>query len=251
MRTEKAGRPAKRETTFPSGPSHSSEAAPIISAIKIENLKSICKEMIVQYSRHYLSEYSEAASAWMLKAARAAASANPRIEIREHIHTWKQNSIIVKVPGRRDDTVIVSAHFDSINMKGVSERAPGADDNASSVAVLLESLRVIAESGFAPQNTLEFHFYAAEEGGLMGSRDVMQEYARNRAPVRALVNQDMTGHSPNGVIAVFTDFVDAGLTRFVQTLIPVYTSLPVITDTYDYGCSDQFASPPLRDAELV
>ena len=68
---------------------------------------------------------------------------------------------------------------------------------------------------------------------------MMQRYAADGVEVLAVVNQDMTGYSPNNVIAVYTDYVDPELTRFVQTLVPAYTALPLSTDVCGYGCSDQ------------
>jgi leucyl aminopeptidase len=53
------------------------------------------------------------------------------------------------------------------------------------------------------------------------------------------MNQDMTGYSPNNVIAVYTDYVSTPLTNFLKTLVPVYTDLPLSTDECGYGCSDQ------------
>lgn len=126
------------------------------------------------------------------------------------------------------------------------------------VATILEALRVMAVAKYAPGNTLEFHFYGGEEGGLLGARDVFNNYAANNVNVLAVVNQDMTGYSDNNVIAVYQDFVSSGwldtragneilmlsqvdtsLTAYMQRLVPVYTSLPVVTDRCGYGCSDQ------------
>lgn len=89
--------------------------------------------------------------------------------------------------------------------------------------MLLEALRVLASARYAPRNTLEFHFYSGEEGGLLGSRDIMQNYARTGVNVLAVLNQDMTGYSPNNVIAVYTDYVNTALTNFARALVPVYT----------------------------
>jgi leucyl aminopeptidase len=75
------------------------------------------------------------------------------------------------------------------------------------VATILEALRVLAAAKYAPGNTLEFHFYGGEEGGLLGARDVFNNYASNKINVLAVVNQDMTGYSENNVIAVYTDYV--------------------------------------------
>lgn len=67
----------------------------------------------------------------------------------------------------------------------------------------------------------------------------MQNYVTNRVNVLAVMNQDMTGYSPSNVIAVYTDYVNTALTNFARALVPVYTSLPVVTDRCGYGCSDQ------------
>jgi leucyl aminopeptidase len=56
------------------------------------------------------------------------------------------------------------------------------------------------------------------------------------------MNQDMTGYSPNNVIAIYTDYVSTPLTNFLKTLVPVYTDLPLSTDKCGYGCSDQSVS---------
>ncbi|KAJ8121872.1 hypothetical protein O1611_g9986 [Lasiodiplodia mahajangana] len=106
------------------------------------------------------------------------------------------------------------------------------------VVVVLEALRVLAEAKYAPANTLEFHFYSGEEGGLLGSRDVFNSYSRSGVEVLAAMNQDMTGFSPNNVIAVFSDYSDTNLNTFIKKLVPVYTSLPVSTDRCGYACSD-------------
>lgn len=108
------------------------------------------------------------------------------------------------------------------------------------VVVVLETLRVLAEAGFKPANTLEFHFYSGEEGGLLGSRDVFNSYVRNGVDVLAVMNQDMTGFSPNNVIAVFTDYGDSSLIAFLKKLVPVYSKLPLSTDYCGYACSDQY-----------
>lgn len=39
-------------------------------------------------------------------------------------------------------------------------------DNASGRTIVLEALCLLAKEGFKPKNTIEFHFYAAEEAGL-------------------------------------------------------------------------------------
>lgn len=120
---------------------------------------------------------------------------------------------------------------------------PGADDNGSGTVVTLESLRVLAEAGFKPKNTLEFHFYAAEEVGLLGSQDIWSQYKSEDKPVIAFLNQDMAGYSPSKVIAVYTDFVNAALTEFVKLVAKEYTGTePNLSQCGYYGCSDHYSA---------
>jgi leucyl aminopeptidase len=102
----------------------------------------------------------------------------------------------------------------------------------------LEALRVIANAGFKPKNTIEFHFYAGEEGGLLGSQAVFANYASTGKTVLAVVVQDMTGYSPSGKVSVYTDYSDSKLVAYVRKIVTQYTGLTYTTDTCGYGCSD-------------
>ena len=93
--------------------------------------------------------------------------------------------------------VVIGAHQDSINLFLPSIlSAPGADDDGSGTVTILEALRVLLTSDdFArgnAENTVEFHWYSAEEGGLLGSQAIFSEYAKTGRDVRAMLQQDMT-----------------------------------------------------------
>ena len=144
---------------------------------------------------------------------------------------WPQKSIVVTVPGRSDRTVIVGAHLDSVNgANRLEARAPGVDDNASGSFLLLESLRVLlSDKDFGPsklQNTIEFHWYAAEEGGLRGSQDIFTQYANAGKDVWAMLNQDMVGYSKGTIDAgkpesfgLITDNTNPELNYYVARVI--------------------------------
>lgn len=235
---------SKRQNVIPSGPSHQTEAISLVANTQQSNLQTWTNAMADFYNRYYRGSYAASSATWMYDTVVDVASANSAITVSKFTHSYNQPSVIAKIPGTSSDVIVVSAHYDSVGSTS-SGRAPGADDNASGVVVVLEALRVLAEAKYAPENTLEFHFYSGEEGGLLGSRDVMQSYKQSSVNLLALMNQDMTGYSPNNVIAVYTDYVDATLSSFIRTLVPVYTSLPVITDRCGYGCSDHASA---RDA---
>ncbi|KAI0545487.1 Zn-dependent exopeptidase [Xylaria curta] len=222
---------------FPSGPSHQTQANALIKNVKQSNLQTWTNSLADFYNRYYRGSYAATSASWMYNTVVSVAAANSAITVKQFAHSYSQPSVIATIPGSSAEVVIVSAHYDSIGST-TSGRAPGADDNASGVVVVLEALRVLAEAKYAPANTLEFHFYSGEEGGLLGSRDVFNSYVRSGVDVLAVMNQDMTGYSPNNVIAVFSDYGDSSLIAFMKTLVPVYTSLPVSTDRCGYGCSD-------------
>lgn len=141
------------------------------------------------------------------------------------------------MPLLRHKTVIVGAHYDSTGGSSTA-RGPGADDDGSGIVNILEALRVLATSGFAPKNTLEFHFYAGEEGGLLGSAAIYANYKSAGKNVLAFVNQDMTGYSPSGRVSVYTDYVSTSLSTYVKRIVLQYTGLAATTDACGYGCSD-------------
>ncbi len=100
-------------------------------------------------------------------------------------------------PAFDGQTVIVSAHYDHLG-----PNHPGADDNASGVAALLELARTIASQG-RPPRTLVFAAFSGEESGLLGSR----WYAAHPTPValtgiRANVNLDTVGRLGAGPVRI-------------------------------------------------
>ncbi len=93
--------------------------------------------------------------------------------------------------GPADGVVVLVAHFDSVNLAGGSAAdAPGADDNASGAATVLELARLLAP---APRRlALRVLLAGGEEQGLVGSRHhVAGLDAAERARLRAVLNLDM------------------------------------------------------------
>ncbi|KAI1841671.1 hypothetical protein JX265_009314 [Neoarthrinium moseri] len=230
LRADKVATRQVQAAAFPSAPSHQTEAKALIAKLVQSNLSTWLNEMAAIYNRYYKGSYAATSATWMYDTVVEVSSANPAITVKKVTHSYNQPSVIAAIPGTSAEVVVVSAHYDSIGST-TSGKAPGADDNASGVIVILEALRVLAEAKYKGGNTLEFHFYSGEEGGLLGSRDVMQSYKKASKQVLAVMNQDMTGYSPNNVIAVYTDYVDTGLTNFIKKLVPVYSDLPLLTDT--------------------
>jgi peptidase M28-like protein len=98
--------------------------------------------------------------------------------------TVESANIIGELPGTSVDTIVVSAHHDSR-----SAGVPGANDDASGVAVLLEAARVMARR---PRHlTYRFIVFCAEEEGLVGSRFYVEH--GDLSHVREMVALEMVG----------------------------------------------------------
>jgi hypothetical protein len=96
-------------------------------------------------------------------------------------------NVIARLPGTVDPELIyvVSSHFDSV------ERGPGADDDTSGTAALLEAARVLRER---PQPaTIHFAFFTGEEAGLLGSREYVRRAVENGERIVGALNNDMIG----------------------------------------------------------
>jgi len=99
----------------------------------------------------------------------------------------KTANILATLPGTEtpDLIYVLSAHYDS------NRRGPGADDNSSSTAALLETARVLARS---PQpSTIVFAAFTGEEAGLLGSREFVRQAQEKKWHISADLNNDMIG----------------------------------------------------------
>lgn len=86
--------------------------------------------------------------------------------------------------------------MDSINHQlpnAASARAPGADDDGTGSVNAIEAFRVLVQTGFKPSTPVEFHWYAAEEVGLLGSLAIATSYRSVNTPVKAFMQLDMSG----------------------------------------------------------
>lgn len=85
---------------------------------------------------------------------------------------------------------LVCAHYDSVSEKP-SSTAPGADDNASGTAVMLEVARVLRAAN--PKRGVMFVAFAGEEQGLIGSEATAKIAANEHWPLDVVINLDMVG----------------------------------------------------------
>jgi len=107
-------------------------------------------------------------------------------------------NLIAVIPGTdptlADQQILLTAHLDSINREteeglGI---APGADDNATGVATLLEAARIFKDMSF--KRTIKIIFFSGEERGLHGSQAYIAAHADEMENVVGVLNLDMFGY---------------------------------------------------------
>jgi aminopeptidase N len=113
-------------------------------------------------------------------------------------------NVIAVIPGQKPklarESVVIGAHYDHLGLGTSTGRSedrgkihPGADDNASGVAVLLELARVLKEN-VKPDRSIVFAAFTGEEEGKFGSKYYVEN--EKRYPVRrciGMVNLDTIG----------------------------------------------------------
>lgn len=104
----------------------------------------------------------------------------------------KTSNIVAFVPGRgqREEYVILSAHYDHLKPENAIFY-PGANDNASGTALLLELAAYYARK--PSHRSIVFAFFSAEEEGRIGSREFLNSMRGNLDKINANLNFDTIG----------------------------------------------------------
>lgn len=119
--------------------------------------------------------------------------------------TRKTQNILGFLEGRnKEEAIVLGAHYDHVG-KNDSTYFPGADDNASGVAVLLGIARAFAQAqkeGFTPERSILFACWGAEEAGILGSQQYIMKSPYLSENTKIYLNFDMIGridslHSAN------------------------------------------------------
>lgn len=120
------------------------------------------------------------------------------------------NNVLAWLPGQSDEYVIIGAHydhlgrgnFDSLAPSQIGQIHPGADDNASGTAGVLELARLLSPQRGRFKRSILFMNFAGEELGLLGSAAWVKNPTRPLAKAVAMINMDMIGRIRNDKIYI-------------------------------------------------
>lgn len=225
---------ARTTVSFPKKCVHQKEVGKLAKNLDKSLMKKWLTKLTNFHTRYYNSDYGLKSSEWVLSNVKdiiKEAGAEATVRAESFGHKWKQNSVIATIPGQSNSTIIIGAHQDSINLWLPSiMAAPGADDDGSGSVTIMEVFRTLLKSKDVVEgkaaNTIEFHWYSAEEVGLLGSQAIFSSYEDSKRDVKAMLQQDMTGYVQGTLdagdpesVGVIVDYVDPGLTTFIKTVI--------------------------------
>jgi leucyl aminopeptidase len=227
-------------------PTQAKVLSKLLPKLRAQNIVRTVQVLSGMHDRYYNNASGAEAARYIHDAFVELGRGNPKVSVQYFNHEFKQPSVIARIAGsgpHAKEKIILGAHEDSINWQNgrsaARSLAPGADDNASGIAVLLEVFAALAQSDYAPQRTLEFMAYAGEEMGLLGSQDIAAAYAQQKEPVVAVLQMDMVMYpSTQHTIHFVIDNVDAGLTRFAHKLVKKYLKSQSAETRCGYACSD-------------
>lgn len=214
------------------------------------NIHNTINTLSTYQNRYYASATGKASAEWIRTTWQGLAGS--RTDVTSELFACStcstQPSVILTIRGNElpNEIVVLGAHLDSINGGSggnTSQRAPGADDDASGIATLTEVLRIAMASGWKPKRTVKFMGYAAEEVGLRGSNAIAQAHKAAGANVVAVLQLDMTNYkaSTNIDMRLVTDYSNVELKIFLTNLFDTYLApmgMTRGTDTCGYACSD-------------
>lgn len=146
----------------------------------------------------------------------------------------KCQNVLGLLPGKdATKTLVLSAHYDHLGDDPFGFRFPGAVDNASGVAIVLEMARKLSKQEL-PFNIL-FAFFTGEESGLIGAKHFIKQ---TEFPISAVINVDSLGFEP-ALIKMRNGHKESGL--WLADLSAIVMNEHNVETVWIYGGEDSAA----------
>jgi len=189
--------------TYPVIANENPEIRALIDSVSVDSIKANIEHLCSYHNRRYDSRFIWEVQDWLISRYQAFGVdtvmlhdfpvPDSDIETADNILAVQWGT---KTP---NEYVICGAHYDSWNPDGTDPdtiRSPGADDNASGVAGILETTRLLSNYTF--DRTIIYANWCAEEIGLVGSAAYAQDMAAQGMDIVGYFNLDMTGYLEEG-----------------------------------------------------
>jgi acetylornithine deacetylase/succinyl-diaminopimelate desuccinylase-like protein len=198
----------------------------IIDEVNLANLEKTVRDLSFFHTRHTESEFIDTVAYWLTEKLQSVCETKVYVQNftyasentnndddnnddddgnndlnsthRQGPYSYNLKNIACEKPGKTNNTIMISAHYDS-RMEDINNRtarAPGADDNASGVSALLEAARIL--SNISLNYGITFVLFSGEEQGKWGSKYYAEYIDKTGLDLDLLINLDMIAFSSEG-----------------------------------------------------
>jgi hypothetical protein len=189
MRAPALGRTAPRTAATTPDPVISE----LVDSVSVDRISADVQRLQDFVTRYSLGDSVLSARDWI--AARFTSLGYDSVSFHQFNPSYGDNVVAVKPGvGNPEKVVLIGAHYDSVT--GNHDNCPGADDNATGTACVLECARVLAPHLF--DYTIVFVTFCGEEQGLVGSEAYAAQAEALGQDIVAAVNVDMIGYVAGG-----------------------------------------------------
>ncbi|MGH9979316.1 MAG: M20/M25/M40 family metallo-hydrolase [Nitrososphaeraceae archaeon] len=228
---------------------------PVIDKVQLYNLEKSVHDLSSFHTRHSESESIDDVAYWLAEKLQSNCSTDVYIQnftyspsnttseddddfnnIHRQKPLYNLKNISCDKLGSTNHTILVSAHYDSRaeDLNDSDSRAPGADDNASGVSVLLEVARIL--SNVSLDHSISFALFSGEEQGKWGSKYYAEFIDKADIDLDLLINLDMVGFPPEGPSSVLVEYDNGNvvqdndkysqkIAKFIKDVASKYTDL--------------------------
>jgi len=222
--------------------------AKLVSSISQDRIQARVEQLSNDFwTRNSLSPDAVAAAHHLLNVMNEVGCQNTRLH---NFRAGYSPNVICELPGydTQASAVYVGAHYDcrSTGVNNPTQRAPGADDNGSGTAGLLDILTaavdLIRSDGISFRRRIVFCLFAGEEQGLVGSNVFVSQLRNAGEQIIGMVGLDMIGYpQPNAPTTLYwmSSYTTANLTNLGIELATTYLGDDTIVTRTGACCSDQ------------
>lgn len=169
--------------------------------VSVDHLKGIIEHLASYGTRNTNTENCTKAAHWIadefkkIPGLSVEIMSYPVVKGRRIVADKDVVQVVATLKGEDDRKIIIGGHFDTINLGGdpLTAIAPGANDDASGVALTMECARILAKQKF--KHTLVFVAFSGEEQGLFGSTALAKRAKAEKWQIDAVLSNDTVGSS--------------------------------------------------------
>jgi hypothetical protein len=164
------------------------------------------------------------------------------LTVLNQVYSTTGRNVYAEQPGTEypDQRYIICAHYDDYPYGPI---APGADDNASGIATVLEAARLL--SNYSSKYTIVYALWDEEEQGLHGSQNYVYQALNTNEDIQGVINIDMIGWDSDNDMKLWVNTIDTANSVYLSDMTVQVNTL------YQIGLDPQVLNPGYGSDNLV